>query len=202
MAKIFIVLLSVLVVLNGMTFLVVVNQTSSPAQGVSSREADAAGKKPGADLTIQKLDNLERVVQGVKGSMDRLSSKVDGLQSKVNQVASRPAAAPAVTQPLPAPGSNRISPVRRGPVDYSRITTPQASGAQESGNTPAASAEEGTDEEGQAPADGSAQPAPAPQPVEGAAEGTEEGSGQAQPAAESTNGAAPGAAAQGETETP
>jgi hypothetical protein len=199
MAKIFIVLLSVLVVLNGMTFLVVVNQTSSPAQGVSSREADAAGKKPGADLTVQKLDNLERVVQGVKGSMDRLSSKVDGLQSKVNQVASRPAAAPAVTQPLPAPGSNRISPVRRGPVDYSRITTPQASGAQANGS---AGQEEAADEESQAPAEGSAQPAPAPPPVEGAAEGTEEGSGQAQPAAESTEGAAPGAAAQGETETP
>ena len=191
MAKIFIVLLSVLVVLNGMTFLVVVNQTSSPAQGVSSREADAAGKKPGADLTLQKLDNLERVVQGVKGSMDRLSSKVDGLQSKVNQVASRPAAAPAVTQPLPAPGSSRISPVRRGPVDYSRITTPQASGAQANGS---AAQEEAADEESQAPAEGSAgpAPAPAPPPVEGAAEGTEEGSGQAQPAPDAAEGAAPG----------
>jgi hypothetical protein len=190
MAKVFIVLLSVLVVLNGMTFLVVVNQGSAPGQGGSPREADAAAKKPqGPDPTAQKMESIERAIQGVKGSMDRLSSKVDGLQAKVNQVASRPTIAPAAAQALPpptgVPSQRPISPVRRGPVDYSRIAAPQASGSQ-----PAA--EEEASEEGPAAAE------PEPAAEEPAAESSEDGAAQT-PAAEEGEGAAP---AEGDGESP
>jgi hypothetical protein len=195
MAKVFIVLLSALVVLNGMTFLVVVNQGTAPGQGAPS-QADAAARKQGPDPTHQKLESLERTVQGFKGSMDRLSSKVDGLQAKVNQVASRPSIAPAAVEPLPPPSASRakrqIPAAQRGRIDYSRITTPEAQPAEPAPD------EEANDEDAAATAE--AQPAAQPAdeaaeetaPAEGtAAEGAEGAAGQT-PVPEGAEGTTPG----------
>ena len=152
MAKALIFLLGVLVVLNGMTFLVVVNQAPpvSPA-------ADAAGKSPKGDASEKRLERIEELVGNLQKTVGNLSVKVDGLPSKVSQTVQRsspPVTAPVVAQPESAPapkGRSRTPPrVRTSPVDYSRHTDLQ-------GAPPAPApdpAEETNDAEGPAPAAG------------------------------------------------
>ena len=150
MAKALIFLLGVLVVLNGMTFLVVVNQAPP-----GSHAADAAGKSPKADASDKRLERIEELVGNLQKTVGNLSVKVDGLPSKVSQSVQRssPAvSAPAVAQPESAPapkGRGRTPPrVRTSPADFSRHTDLQ-------GAPPAAApdpAEETTDAEGPGPA--------------------------------------------------
>jgi hypothetical protein len=134
MAKALIFLLGVLVVLNGMTFLVVVNQAPPVTSG-----ADAAGKPKGSDPNEKRLERIEELVNGLSRTVSNLSQKVDGLPSKVSQTVSRmPAPAAAVqADPSSTPtkaNRGRINPsrVRSGPVDYSRHTEAQGAPAQPS----------------------------------------------------------------------
>jgi len=150
MAKALIFLLGVLVVLNGMTFLVVVNQAPP-----GSHAADAAGKSPKADASDKRLERIEELVGNLQKTVGNLSVKVDGLPSKVSQSVQRssPAvSAPVAAQPESAPapkGRGRTPPrVRTSPADYSRHTDLQ--GAPPAA-APDAAQEETTDAEGPGP---------------------------------------------------
>jgi len=151
MAKALIFLLGVLVVLNGMTFLVVVNQAPS-----ASPAADAAGKSQKPDASEKRLERIEELVGNLQKTVGNLAVKVDGLPSKVSQTVQRSApqvVAPVVAEPesAPAPKTRGRTPprVRSSPADYSRRTDLQ--GAPPAA-APDAAQEETTDAEGPGPA--------------------------------------------------
>ncbi len=139
MAKVLIVLAGVLVVLNGMTFLVVVNQEGGTPKGGGASVVGPVRGPSTPDLNTQKLESLVQNVQSVSRSLGDLSRKVDELQRKVSLSAARSIPAPAPVTAAAAPAVNgvtsslpsRAAPpaVRKGPVEFSRPGGGQAPAA-------------------------------------------------------------------------
>ncbi len=133
MAKLFVFLLGVLVILNGLTFLLVVNQGSFPEKSEAAAATSTA--KPGASgpeghRMESRLDRIESLVQNVNKSVGDLTRKLDDLQRKV--VATGGSRVPVANFQAPAApgaaGAARLSgappAARTGPVDYSRLPNP------------------------------------------------------------------------------
>ena len=128
MAKIFISLLAVLVVLNGMTFLIVVNQSDSPTEAEPAANA-AGGRTPAATPTASRdITQLKAELQSLRTSMTNLTRKVDDLSRKlptsVSSAVTRAVNSSLAMRAPASPGSGTGGPAatREGPVDYSRVT--------------------------------------------------------------------------------
>lgn len=132
MAKLFVFLLGVLVILNGMTFLLVWNQgslsekseaaTNTPASTAANPTAGAKG------VSSPEAQRLEMKLEGISKSVSELSRKLDDVQRKVALTSSRaPAAnfqAPAGPAAVGAAGTRSPAAppaARTGEVDYSRL---------------------------------------------------------------------------------
>lgn len=102
MAKLFIALLGALVILNALTFLVLVSQ--EPVPGDRPRQP-AAESPEAADQRAQQIGSLEIAIRSLKTTLDNLSRKVDELPKKV---------AAAVPNPAPAARAPSVAPARGG----------------------------------------------------------------------------------------
>ena len=131
MARILLVLAAVLLLLNGMTFLLVVNQGSSPDKSAVAATAAPHKGSTGVDPQAQKLEQISQGLQTLQKSMGDLSRKVDDVQRKVQLNATRSIPAPTPAPPAtgavaPASaataaraGARSIPPVRTGPTEMS-----------------------------------------------------------------------------------
>lgn len=122
MAKVLLVLAIVILLLNAMTFLLVVGQGGNPEKAPPPGPAG----KGSPEVQSQRLDQIVQTLQGVQKSLTDVSRKVDEVQRKVQLAATRtlsPAPSPPSATPdaagAPAPGASgsRVVPaVRRGPT--------------------------------------------------------------------------------------
>ncbi|MGQ9591849.1 MAG: hypothetical protein ACUVYA_16335, partial [Planctomycetota bacterium] len=94
MAKLFIALLGALVILNALTFLVLVSQ--EPVPGGRPRQP-AAESPEAADQRARQIGSLEIAIRSLRTTLDNLSRKVDELPRKV--AAAVPNPAPAARAP-------------------------------------------------------------------------------------------------------
>jgi hypothetical protein len=205
MAKVLLFLAVVIVILNGMTFLLVVNQGSGP-----EKSATAGGAQPGArtttggpDVHAQKLETLIQNVQTVSKSLGDLSRKVDDLQRKVSLASTRTLPAPAPVTAGTAAAATALSPssgngsltrpsrpppaaVRNGPTEISRVPGGRPT-------TGAATREESDEETEEAPAASSPKGNTAPPQGNGAGTETTPDAATGQPAtpADGTAGETP-----------
>lgn len=97
MAKIMIGLLAALLVLNALTFLVVISGTQE--SGGSAPEVSKAAREA-SDQRAQQIANIEIAVRNLKTSLDNLSRKLDDLPKKTANLIPRPTA-PAYVPPAP-----------------------------------------------------------------------------------------------------
>lgn len=171
MAKVLLVLAVVLVLLNGMTFLVVVNQGSIPEKAAAASSAPSGSRgTANPDLHSQKLETLIQNVQTVSKSLGDLSRKVDDLQRKVSLSSTRNLPPPApITAGAAAVGNVGMAParpartppppIRTGPTEISRVGAPRSP-------APAATKEE-DDDEAEVPAAQMPKPGSAPSQANG-----------------------------------
>lgn len=126
MAKVFIALLAVVVVLNGMTFLIVVNQSAPPTEAEPATNP-ASPRVPAT--SARDITQLKSEISSLRNSLTNLTRKVDDLSRKLPTPASVSA---AVTQAInsalamapeemPAEEPGEPPAGRTGPVDYSRV---------------------------------------------------------------------------------
>ncbi|HVR73981.1 MAG TPA: hypothetical protein VMT52_06590 [Planctomycetota bacterium] len=130
MAKLFLFLLGLLVVLNGMTFLVVVNQGGPSGNRSEANAASEVSRGPSA--SDQQVQRIETLLKNVNSSVTDLGRKVEDVQRKVAAAARNPAPVlqPAASAFQPAgtalkavaPRSSRQpSAVRKAPTDMSAL---------------------------------------------------------------------------------
>ena len=140
MARIVILLLSSTIILNGMTFLVVVNQTPTPGEAEKANSATASGRpgSPSPSVANPKLDSVERMVRSINSDvrvlvrgLSTLEKKVSTLEGKVNQVAvsalSRPVAQVPVEDIPPASPGDREFEYSQVPVEEPGAVDPEGS---------------------------------------------------------------------------
>lgn len=125
MARILLALLSVLIVLNLLTFLLVVNQeTPAAATPGASAGGGTATLSPGTEARLQKIDRIESTVSSLKLTVDNLERKIDSLSRRAPLVSPRsPSVGPSGTATSGV--ARRIpttSPRRTVPVDPSGVT--------------------------------------------------------------------------------
>lgn len=130
MARILLVLAVLLLLLNGMTFLLVVSQGNGPEKMTSVVPVTAQKLATGTDPQTQKLELISQHVQSLQKSISELTRKVDDLQRKTQLSAARaisataPAAAPSPATARDKPQS--IPKVRSGPTETSAARAGEA----------------------------------------------------------------------------
>jgi hypothetical protein len=163
MAKVFILLLGILVVVNVMTFLVVVQQGTPATTAEPAGTAASSARSPATpDLQAQRLERIERQIDGLKNSIRDLSVKLDKLSLSSSRMASSGGAASVRATPSSPSPASRVSgpPGRRtGPVDFSRPSQPPATPPAAAGAT---EEPEGEEKDPVAPAQPVAQPSTEP----------------------------------------
>jgi hypothetical protein len=133
MAKLFLFLLGVLLIVNGLTFVLVLNQGSLPEKSEAAAPASGKPGTPGPETQRleSRLDGIERLVQNVTKSVGELARKVDDIPRKVGGAGARlpsanfqaPTTASGAGGPTHSAGRSAGPPaVRTGTVDYSRRT--------------------------------------------------------------------------------
>jgi hypothetical protein len=126
MAKVFIALLAVVVVLNGMTFLIVVNQAAPPTEAESP--ASPAGPR-GPATSARDITQLKSEISSLRNSLTNLTRKVDDLSRKLPSPATISGAVTQAINAALAMAPEELPPEetggppagRTGPVDYSRV---------------------------------------------------------------------------------
>jgi len=140
MARILFALVVLLLLLNGMTFLLVVNQESGSEKAQAQTSSQSTSRAPNdQDQHALKLDKISQSIQTVQKSVTDLSREVKELQKRVAQNAARSipdpvqpdaVAAPAPAAAPPATGgakasrgspSRTIPAVRKGPTEFSAV---------------------------------------------------------------------------------
>jgi hypothetical protein len=116
MVKILILLMVMTIVLNGLTFVLVVNQSPLPAAGEGGTGAPlSAGVRPAVERNPQ-LDGIEGLLRKMNDDLAQLHRKVESLERKAS------APAPSANRTLPlAPRQPTTPQVRTGPIDYSDV---------------------------------------------------------------------------------
>ena len=107
MARILFALVVLLLLLNGMTFLLVVNQESGSEKAQAQTSSQSTSRAPNdQDQHALKLDKISQSIQTVQKSVTDLSREVKELQKRVAQNAARsipdPVQPDAVAAPAPA----------------------------------------------------------------------------------------------------
>jgi hypothetical protein len=189
MAKFFMVMLGLLLVLNVMTFLVVVSPGTEPRKTGDNAAPDAGSRRSGpTEAQLQKIDKLETAINSLKASLTALSRDVKDMPRTIVAQLPRATAAAAeehvpATSPSPPASTPTSSSRRKGPTDFSRVTPPPAQGGP-AGRTEEAE-ENGTGSAGQ-PATNPARGAP---PAEGTTPPPGEGEATTTPAGTEGEGA-------------